>query len=517
MQIARSLLGLSLLTLGACAAPSRDDAWIRTDEAGAGVIEARATVKAHVELDGAGEGLVALQVPRSELAAISGAMHTDLRRCAGFMQRPLNAPPPLKASHAPYTLDNAATVTPLLAELELSNILGTIQQLSAFHDRYHESEDGKLAVLKIRDQWQGYAAARPDVKVELIEHQDTPQPSVSLTIPGKLQPEQRVILGGHLDSINHEMEGGKAPGADDNASGIAVLSEVIRVALAHGYEPSRTVVFYGYAAEEVGLVGSSEIAADAEQRNLQIEGVLQLDMTNYNPSPTPYMSLVTDYTNPTLNELGKKLIDEYVGIPWKTDECGYACSDHASWDEHGFAANHVFEALGDESNPELHTARDTLELTQGKADHSAYFARYAVAFMAEVAKGTLAAPDDGKGGSGGMGGASGSAAMAGSGGSAGAASAGGGSGGNASGGAPMAGGGGGSAGALGGGAGASAVAGASSTLTAGGDADASCACGTRVGDTRSYWLLLFVILSAVGARRRRRGVVLDVAVARDAR
>jgi leucyl aminopeptidase len=494
----RSLLGLSLLTLAACAAPRSDDAWIRTDEAGASVVEARATVQARVDLD----GLVALQVPRADLPLISSAMHAELNRCAGFMQRAADAPPPRKASHAPYTLDNSATVTPLLAELELQNILTTIEQLSAFHDRFHESETGKLAAQKIRDQWQGYAAARSTVKVELIEHRETPQPSVSLTIPGKLQPEQRVIMGGHLDSINHDVEGGEAPGADDNASGIAVLSEVIRVALAHGYEPARTVVFYGYAAEEIGLVGSSEIAADAEQSQQQVEGVLQLDMTNYNPSPSPYMALVTDYTDATLNELGKKLIEQYVGIPWKTEECGYACSDHASWDEHGFPANHVFEALDKESNPKIHTAEDTLALTKNKADHCLYFARYAVAFMAEVAKGTLATPGDAKGGAGGMGGSAGAAGNGGSGGgSAGAVSGAGGSAGNVNGGAPTSSGSSGSAGLLSGGAGAGPMAGSGARLAAAGDADGSCACGTRAGDTRSYWPLALLLLAS-GIRRR---------------
>ena len=57
-----------------------------------------------------------------------------------------------------------------------------------------------------------------------------------------------------------------APGADDDASGIATLTEVIRVALANGWKPKRTVKFMGYAAEEVGLRGSNAIAQNLHGR-----------------------------------------------------------------------------------------------------------------------------------------------------------------------------------------------------------------------------------------------------------
>jgi MYXO-CTERM domain-containing protein len=117
-------------------------------------------------------------------------------------------------------------------------------------------------------------------------------------------------------------------------------------------------------------------------------------MTNYNPALQPYMAIVTDYTDDALNDFAKLLIDTYVGIPWKTSQCGYACSDHASWSERGFAAHHVHETTVEESNDKLHTAQDTLAVSDGKADHSAYFARYAAAFMVEIAKGSVPPPPE---------------------------------------------------------------------------------------------------------------------------
>jgi bacterial leucyl aminopeptidase len=373
------------------------NAWIKTDRAGARVIESLFGALPQGESEPrAGSDLRLVQVPRARLPELSEAMHDQLDRCGGFMRFRSRAPsetaPLFRPSPPPYSLDNAASVTALLPLLRTSNLQKTIESLSAFPDRFHESENGKQAAIWIRDLWQSYAVDHPEVQVELVTHDDTPQPSVMLTIPGKKLPAERVVLGGHLDSINHM--GGLAPGADDNASGIAVLSEVIRVALELDYQPDRTVVFYGYAAEEVGLVGSDDIAARARAQQANVVGVLQLDMTNVTPAPQPYMAIITDYTDASLNELAKQLIETYVGIPWKTSECGYACSDHASWTERGFAAHHVHETTSEESNGKLHTAQDTLALSGGKADHSLHFARYSVAFMAELAKGSVPAPTE---------------------------------------------------------------------------------------------------------------------------
>ncbi len=387
-----ALIGLALLSC-ACSdtRAEQGDAWITTDREGARVIEA--TLGAMELSPVAGQELVALRLPRSDLALASSAIHRELHRCGGFRlkssrEEAEGARPGAGALQVVYAIDNAATVAPLLAEMKVENLLSTIQTLSAFPTRRHDTDDGLQAALWVRDLWQGYASGRSDVSLELVTHEETPQPSVALTITGATQPSELVILGGHLDSIN--IEGDElAPGADDNASGIAVLSEIVRAALDLGYRPDRSVVFYGYAAEEVGLVGSEAIAADAEASGLDVVGVVQFDMTNYNPAPEPYLALITDYTDATLNELAKQLIDEYVGMPWQESECGYGCSDHASWYEHGFPAHYVHESNTDESNEFIHTVEDTLALSDGKADHSLHFARYGAAFMAEVAKGAL--------------------------------------------------------------------------------------------------------------------------------
>jgi len=71
----------------------------------------------------------------------------------------------------------------------------------------------------------------------------------------KLQKEC-VIVGAHLDHLGTDADGNVFPGADDNASGSAVVMEVARAMQRSRPRPKRTIVFAFWAAEEDGLLGS---------------------------------------------------------------------------------------------------------------------------------------------------------------------------------------------------------------------------------------------------------------------
>ncbi|MEK6626877.1 MAG: M20/M25/M40 family metallo-hydrolase, partial [Bdellovibrionota bacterium] len=169
-----------------------------------------------------------------------------------------------------------------------------------------------------------------------------------------------------------------------NASGIATLTEIVRVLMTSSYRPKHTIKFMAYAAEEVGLWGSKEVAQQAKRDNQNIIGVMQLDMTNYKGSSDLDIVLMSDYTNAEQNAFMGRLIDEYVKVPWGQDRCGYACSDHASWHGQGFPASMPFEARMSEMNRRIHTPQDTIDLSGGNAQHALKFAKLGVAFAVEL-------------------------------------------------------------------------------------------------------------------------------------
>jgi hypothetical protein len=88
-----------------------------------------------------------------------------------------------------------------------------------------------------------------------------------------------VLVGAHMDHLGVDPLGRPYNGADDNASGTAVLLHVADVLKRNGWRPKRTVVFVGFGAGEQGLVGSRVLARDGLPfQNDGIACVLNMDM-----------------------------------------------------------------------------------------------------------------------------------------------------------------------------------------------------------------------------------------------
>jgi hypothetical protein len=66
---------------------------------------------------------------------------------------------------------------------------------------------------------------------------------------------EAIVIGAHRDHFGRQA-GLLFPGADDNASGTAVMLEVARVLAKAGAHPGRTILFISFSGEEQGLAGS---------------------------------------------------------------------------------------------------------------------------------------------------------------------------------------------------------------------------------------------------------------------
>jgi hypothetical protein len=104
--------------------------------------------------------------------------------------------------------------------------------------------------------------------------------NIVATLPGDdADPSGRtLVVSGHYDSrVTNILDStGAAPGADDDASGVAAVLELARV-MAH-YRFRATIVFLAVAGEEQGLLGSAHWARAARQRNANIEAMLNNDI-----------------------------------------------------------------------------------------------------------------------------------------------------------------------------------------------------------------------------------------------
>lgn len=344
-----------------------------------------------------GRDITLLSIEKSATHKLSDLMHEKFGRCPGYTQyfsasEAYEELGELKIQQSVkglftlnYEIDQKLLVEPMVKQIDEVSLVQVIAKLSSYKTRYHKSQTGTDAVNWVKDHWSSLAAGRSDIHVDLFTHKKTPQPSVIITFEGSENPEEIIVVGGHVDSIAKSFfgTGKEAPGADDNASGIATMSEVIRVLVQNDYRSKKTIKFMAYAAEEVGLVGSREIATEFKRAGANVIGVMQLDMTNFKGSEEDIV-LMTDYTNEAQNNFVTSLIDTYVKVKWGTDRCGYACSDHASWTNAGFPASVPFESKVRDMNKAIHTKRDTLAITDGHAFHAVNFAKLALSYVVEL-------------------------------------------------------------------------------------------------------------------------------------
>ena len=87
---------------------------------------------------------------------------------------------------------------------------------------------------------------------------------------------ETIILGAHYDHFG--TQGGLVfPGADDNASGTAVLLEVARVLASTGARPKRSILLLAFAGEEQGLVGSQFYVSHPDRPLLTTRAMINVD------------------------------------------------------------------------------------------------------------------------------------------------------------------------------------------------------------------------------------------------
>ncbi len=100
--------------------------------------------------------------------------------------------------------------------------------------------------------------------------------NVIATIPGKTKPNEKIVVGGHLDSWD------LATGAIDNGIGSFSVLDMARTFKALNLQPERTIEFVMFMGEEEGLLGSKSYVREAlKDKSIdRIRFMLNYDMTN---------------------------------------------------------------------------------------------------------------------------------------------------------------------------------------------------------------------------------------------
>ncbi len=99
---------------------------------------------------------------------------------------------------------------------------------------------------------------------------------------GTTRPNEYYVVGAHYDSINDTTTPCKtAPGANDNASGVAGVLELARVF--KGFTTEASIVFVAFGGEEVDLLGSRRYVQDliTNGKGGDVKAFVVLDMISY--------------------------------------------------------------------------------------------------------------------------------------------------------------------------------------------------------------------------------------------
>jgi hypothetical protein len=219
--------------------------------------------------------------------------------------------------------------------------------------------------------------------------------NVVAVLPGTTQPEKRLIVSGHYDSLDVIRKAGAqelaadgsetavddlidfeksleapAPGASDDGSGTAVVMELARVMSKHKFE--KTIVFVAFAGEEIGLIGSTLFAEKAQRQKDAIEAVLNNDIVGNDVTGAGRAnnSLVHVFSEEPADSASRQLAryirdtaQRYVpsfkaDLVFRADRFSRG-GDHTPFNTNGFAA--VRFTTPAENLGAQHTAEDTFD------------------------------------------------------------------------------------------------------------------------------------------------------------
>ncbi|MFQ5504103.1 MAG: M20/M25/M40 family metallo-hydrolase, partial [Planctomycetota bacterium] len=172
--------------------------------------------------------------------------------------------------------------------------------------------------------------------------------------------DEYVVIGAHYDHLGLGGAGSLEPGsgigqihngADDNASGVAVMLEVARV-LKLRKRLGRSVLVVGFSGEEMGLLGSQHFVESPTVPADKIVAMVNLDMVGR--SKEGYVAAIGAGTSPAFSEILGRM---QSGASVRLSDSSFGGSDHQSFIRKGIPAVHFFSG----THSDYHRPSDDIE------------------------------------------------------------------------------------------------------------------------------------------------------------
>ncbi|MGE5343199.1 MAG: M20/M25/M40 family metallo-hydrolase [Candidatus Omnitrophota bacterium] len=267
-------------------------------------------------------------------------------------QRPFT---PEQISSAAKRLQVNSTISQMVSTVSQSNIRSNIQTLQDFDTRDATSSECAQAGEFLYNK---FAQAGLQVSYDTFSFEGNTSRNVIGYLAGKTNPTSTIIICAHYDSTSED-DSDDAPGADDNASGVAAVLEAAKILSKYSF--SNSIKFVLFSAEEYGLYGSAHYAKDAQNSGEHITAAINLDMIAYRATASQDVDVIVNSNSSWMKSTMEGAVENYTSIPVHTTTDGsYDYSDHYSFWERGFPALLLIEDY-DDINPYYHSGQDTID------------------------------------------------------------------------------------------------------------------------------------------------------------
>jgi F0F1-type ATP synthase membrane subunit c/vacuolar-type H+-ATPase subunit K len=179
-------------------------------------------------------------------------------------------------------------------------------------------------------------------------------------------PRGVIVVGAHMDSLS-EIPMRLAPGANDNATGVAAMIEAHRILAGAGLPCG--IVSAAFAGEEQGYRGSAALAALARSKGWRVRLMLNLDMLGHShPGPDAPFWIEADAGNArpendaaaqAAGDVAARMAEAHTRLTIaRSDIWG---SDYMPFEAAGFPAIGFYDGAAVEGAPGHHSTADTVD------------------------------------------------------------------------------------------------------------------------------------------------------------
>ena len=198
-----------------------------------------------------------------------------------------------------------------------------------------------------------------DVESKFIEQYESQ--NIIATVKGSRTPDSFIVFTAHYDHLGQMGTKVFFPGANDNASGIAMLLNLARHFSEPANQPPVSMMFVAFSGEEVGLLGSKYYVEHPTVPLEQIRFLLNFDMVGTGDDG---IQVVNSVDHPAEFKTLVDLNNQFAYLKEVKTRGNAKISDHYPFTEHGVKALFIYTLGGIKAYHDVYDRRKTLPLTR---------------------------------------------------------------------------------------------------------------------------------------------------------